>query len=155
MVEENVFINGGEFCMSEEYDRWLKDPTCKPTPVDWHYFAGADKDFPVVFLDHLRNTFRSCTPRGRVGYDGGAYDLIPLEPPEYVPWESPDDVPDGYFRRKGDTAVCPASGYDVDGLWLFGMGVFASWNVLLDRYEHHTDRKAKDGWQVCGKVKNA
>ena len=67
-MTENIFENGGEFCMRG-------DPEHKP--VEWHWFRGA-KDRQVVFVDS-RNDIRACFADGRYWPEGQHnLDLIPV-----------------------------------------------------------------------------
>lgn len=125
------------------------DPEHKP--VEWHWFNGLAT--PVRYV--AESSLFSVDSRGMF-YSSGQqsdYDLIPIpSPPQIVPWESPDDVPDGIWLRVRDTGVFRRiNGISVDGIDI-GNGNWRSWSVLLADYEYHTDRRATDGWQPCGKA---
>jgi len=139
-MTENIFENGGEFCMRG-------DPEHKP--VEWHWFRTHIGDWPVTYVD--KRVLRTCALSGENGVDSSK-DLIPIpSPPQIVPWESPDDVPDDvWFREKGWSTKHRVVEYR-DRSVLFGE-ISVSFLVLFANYEYHTDRRAKDGWQPCGKV---
>ena len=144
-MTENIFENGGEFCMRG-------DPEHKP--VEWYWFKGAACPQPVRYLDGT--TLRSCDVSGkwspRDGVTETDYDLIPIpSPPQIVPWESPDDVPDGIWICELNTGVIRAvTEYRQDSLRIGN--VLATFTFLRNNCEYHTDRRATSGWQPCGKV---
>lgn len=84
---------------------------------------------------------------------GGSRPALFLAAPEpaYVPWDSPDEAPDGvWFRRKdAHSLVSMVVGFNeryvlVGTAWL---GVHA----LFQNYEWHPDRRHTGQWNVCGK----
>lgn len=142
---ENIFENGGQFCMRG-------DPGHKP--VEWKYFSSLSSDgFCVAYVcDGVVEFVRldGTWSRDRLP---SQKDLIPIpQPPQIVPWESPDDVPDGIWIRQKRTVNLYASptGFTDRGVRLGNL--FVSWETLFDDYEYHTDRRATSGWQPCGKV---
>lgn len=143
-MTENIFENGGEFCLRG-------DPEHKP--VEWHWFRGLNATNPVRFIS--KGAVHSCSLDGSYLCNGeNDMDLIPIPKPlEIVPWESPDDVPDGIWVRSkvGPKAVFLATGLHDDSIRI--NGVRLEWGVMFRNYEYHTDRRAKDGWKPCGKVK--
>ena len=88
---------------------------------------------------------------GCIGDEEMDYDLTPIpSPPQIVPWDSPDDVPDGiWIRCKHTKVMCFANEFQSEGVKVFG---WRSWQELLQHFEYHAERRAKDGWQPCGKV---
>lgn len=141
---ENIFENGGEFCMRGDKLH---------LPVEWKYFGSLPADgFCIAYVCdgavefvHLDGTWsRDWLPSQK--------DLIPIPtPPQIVPWESPDDVPDGiWIRQKSTGHVFPVGGFEGNCVHL-GRST-TDLQVLFDNYEYHTDRRATDGWQPCGKV---
>lgn len=145
-MTENIFENGGEFCQRGDELR---------RPVEWHLFTGAtNSKYRVVYVNH-GGTLETCGLDGCFAASSTPCDkdLIPIpSPPQIVPWESPDDVPDGIWLRVKDTGIFRRmNGLSVNGLDV-GNGNWRSWSVLLADYEYHTDRRATSGWQPCGKV---
>ena len=142
-MTENIFENGGEFCLRG-------DPEHKP--VEWYWFRGLNASNPVRFIS--KGAVHACSLDGSFLWNGESdMDLVPIpKPPEIVPWESPDDVPDGiWIRTKSSSSVHAITGISHDGVVVGGS--FMRWDTVLSNFEYHTDRRAKDGWKPCGKVK--
>ena len=144
-MTENIFENGGEFCMRG-------DPEHKP--VEWNVFDKINDLFPVVYIDHKGDCMR-CTLAGRWSlHDETAYDLIPIpSPPKIVPWESLREIPVGIWIRYRDTNVArQIVEYDYESNYVRMIGACESLPSLFHNCEWNIDPHADDGWQPCGKV---
>ena len=142
-MTENIFENGGEFCMRG-------DPEHKP--VEWHWFDGITEQHCVFYSDGRQ--IQSCRIDGTwsLTREPDKRDLIPIpSPPQIVPWESRKDVPAGiWVRHKQSGNVYLPTGFTESGIRLGAM--FVSWQLLFEEYDLHTCHDADDGWQPCGKV---
>lgn len=174
-MSENIFENaerdGVRFCMrGDELKR----------PVEWAWLKTSGDQCPVFYVNPVTSNSHSVCVNGQyVPSEEGYMDLIPIPPrysvvddgyirgivdsekpgecePVLVPWDSPGDVPDGvWFRKTADPGSpfreqidCIDSNGDIH-LTAFG---HTPYHVLFQVYEYHTDRRAKTGWQPCGKV---
>lgn len=153
-MTENIFKDGGEFCMRG-------DP--QQRPVEWYWFKTIDIEGlkqSICYLDPMTHLLRTTYSNGRQTPDKlNNADLTPIpKPPELVPWDCPDDVPEPcWIRMKTRTNSNIQEVYRLFAL--FNNGAYLgnsdgfSFLEMFNQCEWHTDRKAKDGWKPCGKVK--